>query len=67
MKTRTLREARGARRLSLSELARRADVDKGTVSRLESGRITNPTTDTVAKLERALRIRRGSLVFGAAA
>lgn len=67
MKQHTLREAREAKGWTLTELADRAGVNKGTVSRLESGDITNPSHDTVTSLERALRLPRGSLVFRVAA
>ncbi len=46
------------------ELADRASLNKGTVSRIESGDITNPSNDTVEALEVALKLRRGTLVFG---
>lgn len=65
MHTSTLRDAMGRRRLNQKQLAERSGVDQATISRLVRGRISNPLTDTVRRLERALRIRRGSLVFGA--
>lgn len=46
------------------ELAERAGVHRATVYRIESGEITNPSYDTVTKLEEALRLKRGTLVFG---
>jgi transcriptional regulator with XRE-family HTH domain len=64
MKQQTLREVLTARKIRISELARRSGVDKGTVSRLAAGVTTNPSSSTVAKIETALKIRRGSLVFG---
>jgi transcriptional regulator with XRE-family HTH domain len=48
----------------MDELATRSGVNKSTISRIEAGEITNPSNDTVAKLELALRLRRGTLVFG---
>jgi len=42
-----LREARELAGLSLSEVARRSGIDKGALSRLETGRQTNPTLDTL--------------------
>ncbi|WP_433332230.1 helix-turn-helix domain-containing protein [Spirillospora sp. CA-294931] len=55
---RALREEAG---LSLSELARRSDIAKGTLSQLESGR-GNPTIETVFSLSRALDVPVSSLV-----
>lgn len=49
---RALREARG---LSLSALARAADLGKGTLSELESGR-RNPTLETLFALTSALEL-----------
>jgi transcriptional regulator with XRE-family HTH domain len=60
----TVKEARDAKNWTQEELAERAGLNKGTVSRLESGEITNPSNATVARLELALRLRRGTLVFG---
>ncbi|MFQ6143194.1 helix-turn-helix domain-containing protein [Streptomyces seoulensis] len=50
---RRLRELRTARGLSLSELARRSGVGKGTLSELEGG-TRNPTLDTLYALTTAL-------------
>lgn len=50
-----LRELRGARGMSLSELARRAGIGKGTLSELESGR-RNPTLETLYALTTALKV-----------
>ncbi|WP_052864336.1 helix-turn-helix domain-containing protein [Streptomyces niger] len=50
---RRLRELRQQQRLSLSELARRSGVGKGTLSELEGGR-RNPTLDTLYALTTAL-------------
>ncbi|MFF9817615.1 helix-turn-helix domain-containing protein [Streptomyces sp. NPDC014006] len=50
---RRLRELRGERGLSLSELARRSGVGKGTLSELESG-TRNPTLETLYALTTAL-------------
>lgn len=52
------REQRG---LSLTELARRADLGKGTLSHLESGK-GNPTLDTLDALARALGIPLSDLL-----
>ncbi|MBH1938774.1 helix-turn-helix domain-containing protein [Streptomyces sp. AV19] len=50
---RRLRELRSGRGLSLSELARRSGIGKGTLSELESGR-RNPTLETLYALTTAL-------------
>lgn len=50
-----LRALRVERGLSLSELARRAGLGKGTLSELESGQ-RNPTLDTLFALTRALSL-----------
>ncbi|GAA4543649.1 helix-turn-helix domain-containing protein [Amycolatopsis samaneae] len=55
---RALREQAG---LSLSELARRSDIAKGTLSQLESG-AGNPTIETVFSLSNALEVPVSSLL-----
>lgn len=60
----TVTEARERKGWKQNELAERAGLDKGTVSRIEAGEIVNPSNDTVKKLERALGVRPGTLVFG---
>lgn len=60
----TLKKARERKRLSQGRLATLSGVAKATISRLETGVITNPQTDTVKALEAALDIKRGSLQFG---
>lgn len=52
---RRLRALRTERGLSLSELARRADLGKGTLSELETGQ-RNPTLDTLFAVTSALRL-----------
>lgn len=64
MDLKTARERRGFK-WDQQTLARRSGVNQGTVSRLERGEIVNPSNDTVKKLEKALRLRRGTLIFGA--
>jgi transcriptional regulator with XRE-family HTH domain len=65
----TLKEARERRnfRWTPDELAARASVSRATVYRIEAGEIANPLNDTVAKLEEALKLKRGTLIFGAPA
>ncbi|HEY3005058.1 MAG TPA: XRE family transcriptional regulator [Kribbellaceae bacterium] len=55
---RTLREARS---LSLSEVARRSGIAKGTLSQLESG-TGNPTIETVFSLSNALQVPVSTLL-----
>ena len=62
----TLREARGKRNWTQEELAVESGVAQGTISKIESGERPNPSNDTVTKLELALRLKRGTLVFGQA-
>jgi transcriptional regulator with XRE-family HTH domain len=60
----TLREARDWRGYTQEELADLAGVDQATVSRIEKGERLNPSNSTVQRLELALRLKRGTLVFG---
>jgi transcriptional regulator with XRE-family HTH domain len=53
---------RAAADLSLSELARRSDIAKGTLSQLESG-TSNPTIETVFSLSNALGVPVSSLLI----
>jgi transcriptional regulator with XRE-family HTH domain len=59
-----LKTARKRRRLDQVTLAERSGVNQSTVSRLEKGVIAKPSAETIEKLERALRLRRGQLRFG---
>jgi transcriptional regulator with XRE-family HTH domain len=52
-----LREARLARGMSLEDLALRSRVDKAALSRLESGKQSNPTIATLLRYARALDLR----------
>ncbi|MFD6548653.1 helix-turn-helix domain-containing protein [Streptomyces sp. NPDC058398] len=56
-----LKELREARRLSLSELARRSKIGKATLSELESGR-RNPTLETLYALTKALEVPLSSVL-----
>jgi transcriptional regulator with XRE-family HTH domain len=60
----TLSAARKRRGLTPEQLAREASLHPATVYRLEAGTTANPSHATVAALEDALGLRRGSLVFG---
>lgn len=62
-----LREVRKKRRFTQQQLAQMSGVDQAYISRLERGEYSNPTIDTVRKLEGALRLRPGTLVFGSEA
>jgi transcriptional regulator with XRE-family HTH domain len=64
VKLMTLRAARERRGWTQEQLEAASGVDQGVISRLERGSSTNPTVDTVRKLQAALKLRRGSLVFG---
>lgn len=61
-----LKTARDAKDWTMDELAARSGVSKATISRIESGEIANPSNDTVVALEAALKVRRGTLIFGSA-
>jgi transcriptional regulator with XRE-family HTH domain len=58
---REVRRFREARQMSVSELARRAGVSKGTLSKLEAGQ-GNPTIETIAAIAVALRLTLGDLI-----
>lgn len=49
-----IREAREAEGVSIRELARRANVSAGQISRIESGSIAKPSSDTLRSLARGL-------------
>lgn len=63
----TLTQARERRRLTPEALAEQSGVSRATVYRLEGGDVVNPGHETVQKLEAALRLKPGSLVFHKAA
>jgi hypothetical protein len=52
-----LRRARQEANLSLDELARRSHIDKAALSRLESGKQTNPTVATLARYASGLGLQ----------
>lgn len=74
MKHMTLLEARRRFRLpgrtrpgiTQLELEQLSSVDRTCISKLESDAEPNPKFETVRKLEAALRLRPGTLVFGSA-
>ncbi len=49
-----LKEAREAARLSLADLAERTGIDKGALSRIETGQHPNPTVSTLCRYAHAL-------------
>ena len=59
-----LKTARDKHRWTMDGLAERSGISKATISRIEAGDVSNPSNDTVTKLETALKLRRGTLVFG---
>ena len=59
-----LKTARDKRDWTMDVLAERSGVSKATISRIEAGDVSNPSNATVTALEVALRLRRGTLVFG---
>lgn len=59
----TLKQACDIKGWTFAELARRANVPRSTITRLEAGR-TRPLHDTVLLLEEVLGLKRGTLVFG---
>jgi ribosome-binding protein aMBF1 (putative translation factor) len=50
----SLRSEREKRGLSLNDVAARAKIDKGALSRLENGQQLNPTMNTLARYARAI-------------
>jgi len=57
-----LRSRREALGLSLREAARRADVDKGTISHIEQGHIRNPGADILMAIAQVLRMPMSDLL-----
>jgi ribosome-binding protein aMBF1 (putative translation factor) len=49
-----LREAREKAGLSLADIAERSGIDKGALSRIETGQHNNPTVSTLSRYARAL-------------
>jgi transcriptional regulator with XRE-family HTH domain len=60
----TLHEARAAKDWTQEQLEAASGVDQRNISKIERGEITDPRSSTVEALERALGLRRGTLVFG---
>jgi transcriptional regulator with XRE-family HTH domain len=60
-----LKQLRQARNWSRSDLARYTDLDKGIISRLETGRINKPSPEYLVRLAHALRIEAEELLEAA--
>ena len=60
----TLRQARLKADITQRELAERAGIRQPAVSSLERGHRANPTITTVRRLETALGVPSGTLIFG---
>lgn len=63
MRQMTLRVARERRKLTVERLAVLAQVHRATIYRLEAMSTPNPGSVTVGKLEAALGVPPGTLVF----
>lgn len=59
-----LKSARWKRNWTQVQLAAESGVDQSQISRIERGEIADPLNSTVIALEKALRLTRGTLVFG---
>lgn len=60
----TLRAARARRKWTQERLSAVSGLKQAHISKIERGEIPNPSHATVVALERALRVRPGTLVFG---
>jgi transcriptional regulator with XRE-family HTH domain len=59
-----LRDARQRAGLTQVELRERSGVEQNTISRIEAGRVRDPQWSTARKLELALGLTHGTLIFG---
>ena len=57
-----IRMARRIQELSQDELSEKAEIDKGTLFKIEKG-ITSPTWDTVVKITRSLNISNETIEY----
>lgn len=62
---RTLRSAREALGISTVEVAKRAQMDQATISRLEAGAIAAPKPDKLARVAKALNLSAADLFASA--
>lgn len=60
----TLKAARERRRLTQRQLEAKSGVEQTSISRIENGDVSDPLWSTVRKLESALGLKSGTLVFG---
>ena len=60
----TLKQAREKKQWTQEQLEAVSGVDQGHISRIERGDVNDPGNDTVRRLELALGLKRGTLVFG---
>jgi transcriptional regulator with XRE-family HTH domain len=60
----TLQEALDARGWTQEQLEAASGVDQRNISKIKRGDIMDPRNSTVEKLETALGLKRGTLVFG---
>lgn len=58
----TLRQLRESAALTQEQVAERAGLRQGAISNLESGRVPNPTIDTLEKLAHAYGVHLSDLV-----
>jgi ribosome-binding protein aMBF1 (putative translation factor) len=54
-----LKAEREGQGLTLAQLAERSGIDKGAISKLETGRQVNPTVDTLSRIAAGLGVRVG--------
>lgn len=64
MVRKTLKEARDEKGWTQKELEERSGVEQRNISKIERADIVDPANSTVEKLEKALGLKRGTLVFG---
>lgn len=64
MVNKTLHQARTDKGWTQEELAAKSGIDQRVISKIELGKTDDPQNSTVRALEKALRLRRGTLVFG---
>jgi transcriptional regulator with XRE-family HTH domain len=57
-----LKAERERQGLTLAQLAERSGIDKGAISKLETGRQVNPTVDTLSRIAAGLGVRVGLLL-----
>lgn len=63
-RTLTLKDAREAKGWTQLRLAAESGIDQRVISKIEIGGTNDPRNSTVAALEDALGVKRGTLVFG---